>query len=165
MVPFESMWAQLAPLVMRAERPSRYLNHEWGARTAADADFRLCMVYPDTYELGQANQALRILVNAVNAQEGMGAERGFLPAPDMCDVLREAGLPLLSIESCAPLAAFDVIGITLPHELAATNVLEVLDLAGIPLRAHDRADDDPIVVAGGPMPSISERASFPFLRV
>ena len=150
MVPFESMWAQLAPLVMRAERPSRYLNHEWGAQTAADADFRLCMVYPDTYELGQANQALRILVNAVNAQEGMGAERGFLPAPDMCDVLREAGLPLLSIESCAPLAAFDVIGITLPHELAATNVLEVLDLAGIPLRAHDRADDDPIVVAGGP---------------
>ena len=144
------MWAQVAPLVKRAERPSRYIDREWGAQSAADADFRLCMVYPDTYELGQANQALRILVNTVNAQEGMGAERGFLPAPDMCDALREAGLPLFSIESCAPLAAFDVIGITLPHELAATNILEALDLAGIPLRAGDRADDDPIVVAGGP---------------
>ena len=61
---------------------------------------------------------LRILVNAVNARPGMAAERGFLPAPEMCDALREARLPMFSIESCAPLAAFDVIGITLPHELA-----------------------------------------------
>ena len=108
------------------------------------------MVYPDTYELGQANQALRILVNAVNACEGMAAERGFLPAPDMCDSLREAGLPLFSIESCAPLAAFDAVGITLPHELAATNVLEALDLSGITLHADERADDEPFVLGGGP---------------
>ena len=147
---FESMWPLLAPLVARAERPSRYINREWGSVYKADADFRFCMVYPDTYELGQANQALRILVNAVNAQPGMAAERGFLPAPDFCDELRKAGLPLCSIESCAPLAAFDAVGITLPHELAATNILETLDLAGIPLHAVDRGDDDPFVVAGGP---------------
>ena len=147
---FESIWPQIAPLVAKAERPSRYINHEWGSVYKPDAGFRFCMVYPDTYELGQANQALRILVNAVNAREGMVAERGFLPAPDMCDALREAGLPLFSIESCAPLGAFDVIGITLPHELAATNVLEALDLARVPLHADERAEDDPFVVAGGP---------------
>ena len=150
MVQFESIWARIAPLVAKAERPSRYINHEWGSVYKPDADFRFCMVYPDTYELGQANQALRILVNAVNAREGMVAERGFLPAPDMCDALRAANLPMFSIESCAPLGAFDAIGITLPHELAATNVLETLDLAGLPLHASERAEDDPLVVAGGP---------------
>ena len=148
MVPFESIWPQVAPLVAKAERPSRYINHEWGSVYKPEAGFRFCMVYPDTYELGQANQALRILVNAVNARDGMVAERGFLPAPDMCDALRREGLPLFSIESCAPLGAFDVIGITLPHELAATNVLEALDLAGLPLHAVDRSEDDPLVVAG-----------------
>ena len=112
MVPFESIWPQVAPLVAKAERPSRYINHEWGSVYKPEAGFRFCMVYPDTYELGQANQALRILVNAVNARDGMVAERGFLPAPDMCDALRREGLPLFSIESCAPLGAFDVIGIT-----------------------------------------------------
>ncbi len=150
MVAFQSIWPQVAPLVARAERPSRYINREWGCVYKPDADFRFCMVYPDTYELGQANQALRILVNAVNARPGMAAERGFLPAPEMCDALREAGLPMFSIESCAPLAAFDVIGITLPHELAATNVLEAIDLAGVPVRALDRSEDDPLVIGGGP---------------
>ena len=149
-MPFESIWDQVAPLVARVERPSRYINREWGCVYKPEATFRFCMVYPDTYELGQANQAVRILVNAVNAVEGMSAERGFVPAADMCDALREAGLPMFSIESCAPLASFDVIGITLPHELAATNVLETLDLSGLALRACNRAEDDPIVVAGGP---------------
>ena len=152
MVPYRSIWPEVSALVARAERPSRYINSEWGSvhADAADVDFRFCMVYPDTYELGQANQALRILVNAVNARPGMAAERGFLPAPDMCDELRRAGLPMFSIEGCAPLASFDAIGITLPHELAATNVLEALDLGGIPVRALDRCEDDPIVVGGGP---------------
>lgn len=150
MTGFASIWDKVAPLVAASERPSRYINSEWGCIYKPEARFRFCMVYPDTYELGQANQALRILVNAVNAQEGMAAERGFLPAPDMCDRLREASLPLFSIESCAPLGAFDVVGITLPHELAATNILEALDLSGIPLHAAERAQDDPFVIGGGP---------------
>ena len=147
---YESIWPLVAPLVAASERPSRYINHEWGSVCKTNCDFRFCMVYPDTYELGQANQALRILVNAVNARPGMAAERGFLPAADMCDALRAASLPLFSIEGCAPLASFDAIGITLPHELAATNVLELLDLAGIAVRASDRDESDPIVVGGGP---------------
>lgn len=144
------LWPQLEPLLARVERPARYLNREWGCVYKEDADFSFCMVYPDTYELGQANQALRILVNRVNAVPGMVAERAFLPAVDLIELMREEGLPLFSIESCAPLSEFDAIGITLPHELAATNVLEVLDLAGVPLRSADRDEACPIILAGGP---------------
>ncbi|MBQ3106136.1 MAG: TIGR03960 family B12-binding radical SAM protein [Eggerthellaceae bacterium] len=144
------LWPRVERLLACVERPARYIDHEWGSVRKDDADFRFCMVYPDTYELGQANQAVRILVNAVNAMPGMAAERAFLPAVDMCDLMREEGVPLFSLESCAPLGEFDVVGVTLPHELAATNVLETLDLAGIPLHADERGEDDPIVFGGGP---------------
>ncbi|THG38174.1 TIGR03960 family B12-binding radical SAM protein [Adlercreutzia caecimuris] len=149
-MPSTNLWPRAEPLLARVERPARYLNHEWGCVVKDDAPFQFCMIYPDTYELGQANQAVRILVNAVNATEGMGAERAFLPAVDMADLMRDAGVPLFSLESCAPVAEFDAVGITLPHELAATNILETLDLAGIPLHSAERAEDDPIVLAGGP---------------
>lgn len=144
------LWNEIEPLLREVERPSRYIGSEWGSVLKEDADCELVMVYPDTYELGQANQAMRILVNAVNAQDGLGAQRAYLPAVDMIDKLRERGIPMFSLEGHAPIAEFDVVGITLPHELAATNVLEALDLSGIPLRAADRSDADPIVVAGGP---------------
>ena len=149
-MPSTNLWPRVEPLLARVERPARYLNHEWGCVVKDDAPFQFCVIYPDTYELGQANQAVRILVNAVNATEGMGAERAFLPAVDMADLMRDAGVPLFSLESCAPVAEFDAVGITLPHELAATNILETLDLAGIPLHSAERAEDDPIVLAGGP---------------
>ena len=144
------LWPRLEPLLASAERPARYLNHEFGCVYKPEADFRFCMMYPDTYELGQANQALRILVNVVNAVDGMVAERAFLPAAEFCDTMRAEGLPLFSIESCAPVAEFDALGITLSHELVATNVLEALDLAGIPLHAQDRGEDDLFVIGGGP---------------
>ena len=144
------LWPRLEALLARVERPARYLNHEWGCTRKADADFAFCMVYPDTYELGQANQAVRILTNAVNATEHLRAERAFLPAVDLIDLMRSEGLPLFSLESCAPLREFDCIGITLPHELAATNVLETIDLAGIPLHASERGEANPFVLGGGP---------------
>lgn len=144
------LWPRVREIVSTAERPSRYINHEWGSVYKKDADFHFCMVYPDVYEVGQPNQALRILVNVVNAREGLSAERGFLPAPDMADKMRAEGIPMFSIESCAPLAEFDAVGVTLSHELVATNVLEMLDLSGIPLHADDRSEDDPFVIAGGP---------------
>lgn len=169
------VWGDIEPLLPLVERPSRYIGGEWvagacegercagveretdeGAVCTVDREargqdgFSFCMIYPDTYELGQPNQALRILVNVVNAAGGMHAERAFLPAVDMIGLMRERGIPLFSLESFRPVRDFDVVGITMPHELAATNVLEVLDLAGIPLRAQDRAQEDPIVVGGGP---------------
>lgn len=144
------LWPRINALLGSAGRPARYINHEWGCAYKPDASYRFCMVYPDTYELGQANQAIRILCNVVNACEDMAAERAFLPAPEFCDLMREKDLPLFSLEGCAPLREFDAIGITLPHELAATNVLETLDLAGIPLRSSDRSETDPLVFGGGP---------------
>ncbi len=144
------LWPQLLRILPQAERPVRYINHEWGATNKCDTSYRFCMVYPDTYELGQANQAVRILCNAVNACEDLAAERAFLPAPDFCDVMRDEGLPLFSLESCAPLSEFDALGITLSHEMAASNILEVLDLAHIALHAVDRREDEPLVLAGGP---------------
>ena len=150
MVELTNLWERIEPLLADAERPARYIDHEFGAVRKSDADFAFCMVYPDTYELGQANQALRILVNAVNAAPNLAAERAFLPAPAFCDTLRAQGIPLFSLESCAPVAEFGAIGITLPHELAATNVCETLDLAGLAVRAADRREDDPLVLGGGP---------------
>ena len=132
------LWPRLEPLLARVERPARYLDHEWGSTRKEGADFNYCMVYPDTYELGQPNQAVRILVNAVNATEHLAAERAFLPAVDLIDLMREEGIPMFSLESCASLSGFDAIGITLPHELAATNVLEVLDLDELFLEVHNR---------------------------
>ena len=140
----------LDPLIAKAERPSRYTGGEWGATVKTEGDFSFCMVYPDTYELGQANQAVRILVNAVNARPNLRAERAYLPAVDFIETMRQEDVPLFSLESRRPLGSFDAVGITLPHELAATNVLETLDLAGIPLRAADRSEDDPIILGGGP---------------
>ncbi len=145
-----NLWPKIEAICRKVERPSRYINHEYLAVKPNDADFGFCMAYPDTYELGQPNQALRILVNAVNATDGLAAERTFLPAVDMIELMREKHIPLFSIEGCNPVKEFDVFGVTLPHELAATNICELLDLAQIPVRAEDRTDMDPFVIAGGP---------------
>ncbi len=140
----------IEPLLSHVERPSRYINHEPGSVYKTDASFHICMLYPDTYEIGQANQALRILVNRINDYKDISAERGFLPGIDMCDILRKRNLPLFSLESTSALDSFDVVGITLPHELAATNILEILDLGHILLHADNRTEDAPFVIAGGP---------------
>lgn len=132
------------------EHPSRYLDHEWGACEEQDGPFHLCMVYADAYEVGQPNMGLAILYNAINAQEGMSCERAYLPWKDMSALMRQRGVPMLSLEGAAPLASFDAIGFTLAHELIWTNILEALDLAGIALDASERDEDDAIVLAGGP---------------
>ena len=127
------LWPRVEPLLSRVERPARYLNHEWGcAAPVAEGDFAFCMIYPDTYELGQANQAVRILVNAVNAVDGMAAERAFLPAPTLCDTMRAEGLPLFSIESCAPVAEFDAVEAADVRTLAA-SLLAKLDCRALVL--------------------------------
>lgn len=156
------IWDRVAPLLRHVERPGRYAGSEWGATRPPREGFAFCMVYPDTYELGQANQAVRILVNRVNATPGMAAERAYLPGSDMVDAMRDAGVPLFSLENSTPLSEFDVVGITLPHELCATNVLEVLDLSGIPVFSGDRAEDDPIIIGGGPCAFNPEPFARPF---
>ena len=146
----ENLFSRLEPLLSQVEHPVRYLNHEWGAVHEQDGPFHVCMCYADTYEVGQPNLGIAILYNALNAADGISCERAFLPWKDMGSLMRETGIPLLSLETSSPLASFDVVGITLAHELIATNVLEMLDLAGIPLEAKDRDEDDPFIITGGP---------------
>ena len=148
--PRENLFHLMEPLLSKVEHPARYLDHEWGAISEQDGPFHLCMVYADVYEVGQPNLGVAILYNYVNAQEGMSCERCYLPWKDMAALMRENDVPLLSLEGAAPLSSFDAIGFTLAHELIATNVLEVLDLAGIALTSSGRDEDDPIILAGGP---------------
>ena len=149
-VPYQDCFHLIEPLLAKVEKPSRYIDHEWGTLSKADADYRCCMIYPDVYEVGLPNQGIAILYNILNQSEGISCERGYVPWPDMGDAMREAGIPLLSLEGAAPVASFDIVGMHVPHEMAVTNFLEALDLAGIPLLAADRTEDDPIIVAGGP---------------
>lgn len=132
-------------------KPGRYADHELNAaRKPWDkAEVRLCLAYPDRYEIGMSNLGLAILYSVVNRLPWALADRAYLPAPDMEEILRTGGKPLRALESGRPLRDFDILGVSLQTELCYTNVLDMLDLAGIPWRAADRSDNDPIVLAGG----------------
>ena len=145
------LWPTLEPLLRRIERPARYLNREWGSVHDADASFKVALMYPDTYEIGQANQAIAILASTIRSLPDTAVERVFLPWKDLAALMREEQVPLFSLESCAPVREFDILGVTLPHELSATNLLEALDLAGVPFRAIERGPTDPFVIGGGPV--------------
>jgi len=142
----------LDDLVLSAQKPSRYVGGEFGAvvKDLPAAGLRFALAFPDTYEVGMSNLGFRLLYALLNDRPEIACERVFLPWPDMEQMLREAGLPLFSLESRAPVAAFDVLGVTLQFELSYTSALALLDLSGIPLLARDRAEAHPLVVGGGP---------------
>lgn len=144
------LWPRVEPLLDLVEKPARYIDHEFGALRRDEAPFRSVLIYPDTYEVGLPNQGLAILYQILNRVEGMACERAYTPWVDMADLMRAHDVPLFSMESCFPVASFDMVGIQIPHELAATNIVETLELAGLPVLAADRAEDDPIVCGGGP---------------
>ena len=124
-------------ILTRVEKPSRYLGTEVNSvhKDAESVDVRVALAFPDLYDLGLGNLGLHILYAILNQQEWAWAERVYAPAPDMEQELRARGLPLFAIESKDSLRDFDVIGFTFQSELTYTNVLTMLDLAGIPLRA------------------------------
>jgi len=139
-------------LLPRVTRPARYTDGEWNAahKDWARVRARVALVYPDVYEVGMSHLGLHILYHVLNSHPLYLAERAYAPWIDMEQELRTRGIPLMSLESRTPLREFDVVGITLPYELTYTNVLNVLDLAGIAVRAADRRNEDPLVIAGGP---------------
>lgn len=149
-LPRQDMFDRLEPLLPLVEKPSRYTDHEWGSTLKDGAGFHVCLVYPDTYEVGQSNLGLAILSNVLNGVGGISCERGYLPWVDMADLMRSHGVPLLSLESASPLASFDVIGFSIAHELVFTNICEVLDLSGIAMLSSERDEDDPVIIGGGP---------------
>jgi radical SAM family uncharacterized protein len=132
-------------------KPARYTGHEWNAvrKPWSDASVRMVLAYPDTYEVGMSNLGLQILYDVVNRHSNALCERVFAPWPDMEATMRGRGIPLYALESRRSLAEFDLIGFSLPYELNLTNVLNMLDLAGLPVRAKEREPSTPLVIAGG----------------
>ncbi|MED9821974.1 MAG: TIGR03960 family B12-binding radical SAM protein [Christensenellales bacterium] len=139
-------------LLDHVQKPARYMGGEMNA-VIKDPDsvaIRYAFAFPDVYEVGMSHLGSRILYDIINKREDALCERVFTPWVDMADLMRAEQVPLFSIETRSPIRAFDMLGITLQYEMSYTNILEILDLAGIPLHSEDRTWDDPIVIAGGP---------------
>ena len=142
----------MSDFLKQAERPSRYLGGEVGQilKDPATVDVRVALAFPELYEIGMSHQGTQILYHVLNGVDWIAAERFCLPWTDVIAHMRSANEPARTLESQTPLAEFDLIGVTLQYELTYTNVLAILDLAGLPLRAADREDAWPLVIAGGP---------------
>ena len=143
---------KMYPILPLISAPARYVGGEKNAVRKKPADVRLwfALAFPDVYEVAMSHVGLDILYNIINTREDMAAERVFSPWPDLEHHMRTQGLPLTSIESSIPIQAFDILGFSLQYELSYTNVLNMLDLAGIPRWACYRKDGYPLVLAGGP---------------
>jgi len=141
----------LERILLRVQRPGRYVGGEVNAvhKDWRAASVRVCLAFPDVYELGMSNFGLAILYDILNRMEGVLAERAYAPWPDMVAAMREAGISLYSLESFRPLAQFDIVAFTLPYEVLYTNLLQMLDLAGLPLVSAERDERHPLVIAGG----------------
>lgn len=140
-------------LLPRVSRPTRYLGNEMNAvkKDPADADVHVAMVFPESYEIGMSWPGQQILYSLLNSHAGVYAERCYALWPDMEAVLKDEQLPPFSLETWTPLQAFDIVGITLQHELVYTNVLTMLERANIPFLSTDRTDEHPLILAGGPV--------------
>jgi len=143
------MLEDFLPLVAK---PARYINNEIHSihKDLAKVRTKVCLFFPDTYEVGMSHLGLRILYQILNSREDTACERVFSPWTDYEEKLRASGRPLTSLESNLPLASFDIIGVTLQYELSYSNILVGLELGRIPLKACERTDQHPIVIAGGP---------------
>jgi len=139
-------------ILLRVERPSRYIGNEINMvrKDVENVDIRFAFAFPDVYEVGMSHNGLQILYALFNERADVYCERTFAPWVDMERVMREEGLELCSLETYTPLEKFDMIGFTLQYEMTYTNVLNMLDLAGIPVKARDRGNTHPIICAGGP---------------
>ncbi|MHB8219288.1 MAG: TIGR03960 family B12-binding radical SAM protein [Acidimicrobiales bacterium] len=146
-----SLWPLIEPLLPRVSKPARYIGGEMGACSPVHDGTRVAwlLAYPDTYEIGLPNQGLQILYEILNDRDDALAERTYAPWIDMEEEMRRSGVPLFSVENHLPAASFDVVAFNLSAELVYTNVLNLLDLGGIPLRSSERVSADPIVMAGG----------------
>jgi len=145
-------------ILRRVERPSRYIGGEWNARSSyepGEISADICLCYPDLYEIGASAPGMGLLYSLINNSVGkFAAQRCYAPSVDFFNELKKNEIPLFSLETKKPLADFDAVGFTLQHELSLTNVLYMLDAAGIPFRSHERFSSGkkyPLIIGGGPL--------------
>ena len=139
-------------ILMKIEKPARYIGGEVNAvvKDLQNVDIRFAMCFPDVYEIGMSHLGIQILYDMFNRRDDVWCERVYSPWVDLDKVMREEKIPLFALESQDPVRDFDFLGITIQYEMCYTNILQVLDLACIPLHAKDRTEEDPIVISGGP---------------
>lgn len=147
-----TMMEKLDEFLLDVQKPSRYIGGETGSvvKDKSQVDIRFAFCFPDTYEIGMSHLGMKILYGLKNAVPNYWCERVFMPLPDMEEQMRARDIPLYGLESLDPIKDFDFIGFTLQYEMSYTNILEMLDLAGVPVLAKDRTGLTPIVMAGGP---------------
>jgi radical SAM family uncharacterized protein len=145
------LWTRIEPLLGQVQKPARYIGCEDGAVTPryGPGTVSWLLAYPDAYEVGLPNQGLQILYEILNERDDAVAERTYAPWSDLSVLLRRHGLPLFSVDTHRPAGEFDLLAFNLSSELVFTNVLEMIDLAGVPVHARDRGPDQPLVVVGG----------------
>ena len=139
-------------ILLKIEKPARYIGNEVNSvmKDKEAVDVRFAMCFPDVYEIGMSHLGIQILYDMFNRREDIWCERVYSPWPDLDKIMREQRIPLFALESQDPVKNFDFLGITIQYEMCYTNILQVLDLSGIPLLAAERTEEDPIVIGGGP---------------
>lgn len=139
-------------LLPKAEKPGRYIGTEWNSihKDPEHIDIRFAFCFPDVYEVGMSHLGMKILYHLLNEQQDIFCERVFAPWPDMEEEMRKNNIKLFGLESRDYIDSFDFVGFTLQYEMSYTNIVNMLDLAGIPLRSGDRNENHPFIVAGGP---------------
>lgn len=142
----------LNQVLMKVEKPSRYIGNELNMveKDKTAVDIRVAFAFPDVYEVGMSHIGMKILYHLINKRSDSYCERVFSPWPDMEKQMRELGMPIFALETKDSLKCFDFVAFTLQYELTYTNVLNILNLAGIPLTWEERDDNDPLIIAGGP---------------
>jgi radical SAM family uncharacterized protein len=146
-----SLWPRIEPLLARVQKPARYIGCEDGAQSPQHGAAKVAwlLVYPDAYEVGLPNQGLQILYEILNERDDAVAERSYAPWLDMEALMRERGVPLFSVDTHRPGGDFDLLAFNLSAELVYTNVLNCIDLAGVPVRTDQRGPEHPLIAAGG----------------
>lgn len=139
-------------ILLQVEKPARYIGNEINSivKDKSEELIRFVMCFPDVYEIGMSHLGLQILYDMLNRFDDVWCERVYSPWVDLDRIMRERGIPLFALESQDPVREFDFLGITIQYELCYTNILQILDLSGIPLQAEERTEADPIVIGGGP---------------
>ena len=139
-------------ILMKVDKPARYIGNEFNSvmKDTSQVNIRFAMCFPDVYEIGMSHLGIQILYDMFNRMDDVWCERVYSPWPDLHEIMKQENIPLFGLESQEPIKDFDFVAMTLQYEMCYTNILQILDLAQIPLRSRDREDGCPIVIAGGP---------------